>query len=75
MKFAQFSKCEGFKMDEKSFASEILKKTIDKLNSLEDWTEEYSRTFKDLFEQEKYDSQEEISRAIGQVVENYVKKY
>ncbi|WP_041734242.1 hypothetical protein [Acetivibrio thermocellus] len=62
-------------MDEKSFASEILKKTIDKLNSLEDWTEEYSRTFKDLFEQEKYDSQEEISRAIGQVVENYVKKY
>lgn len=62
-------------MDEKSFASEILKKTIDKLNSLEDWTEEYSRTFKDLFEQEKYDSQEEISRAIGQVVENYGKKY
>lgn len=63
-------------MDEKSFASEILKKkTIDKLNSLEDWTEEYSRTFKDLFEQEKYDSQEGISRAIGQVVENYVKKY
>ncbi|MGI6563874.1 MAG: hypothetical protein ACOX3Q_15210 [Clostridia bacterium] len=33
--------------------AEILKKTIEKLNSQQDWTEEYSGTFKDLFEQGK----------------------
>ena len=62
-------------MDDKSFAAGILKKTIDKLNSQQDWVEEYNRIFKDLFEQEKYDNQEEIYRAIGQVIENYDKKY
>jgi hypothetical protein len=62
-------------MDDKSFAADILKRTIDNLNTQQDWDKEYSRIFKDLFEQEKYDNQEEIYRAIGQVVENYDKKY
>jgi len=55
-------------MDDKSFAADILNKTIDKLNLQQDWTEEYNKIFKDLFEQEKYDNQEEIYKAIGQVV-------
>jgi len=58
----------GSRMDDKSFASDILNKTIDKLNLQQDWLQEYSNIFKDLFEQDKYDNQEEIYKAIGQGV-------
>ncbi|CRZ35793.1 hypothetical protein DFR55_11411 [Herbinix hemicellulosilytica] len=62
-------------MDDKSFVAEILKKTIEKLNSQQDWSDEYSGIFKDLFEQGKYDNQEEIYRSIRQVIKNHDKKY
>ena len=63
-----FRRVGGIRMDDKSFASEILEKTIDKLNLQQDWLQEYSNIFKDLFEQNKYDNQEEIYKAIEQGV-------
>lgn len=63
-----FTKERGRKMDDKSFASDILNKTIDKLNLQQDWFQEYTNIFKDLFQQNKYDNQEEIYKAIEQGV-------
>jgi hypothetical protein len=56
-------------MDDKSFAYEILKKTLDKLNLQQDWLQEYSNIFKNLFEQNKYDNPDEIYKAIDQGVD------
>lgn len=63
-----FRRLGWIRMDDKSFASEILYNTIDKLNLQQDWLQEYSNIFKDLFEQNKYDNQEEIYKAIEQGV-------
>ncbi|MPM72722.1 hypothetical protein SDC9_119698 [bioreactor metagenome] len=55
-------------MDDKSFAADVLNKTIEKLRLKKDWAEEYNNIFKDLFEQGKFDNQEEIYNAIVQGV-------
>lgn len=55
-------------MDDKSFAADVLNKTIEKLSLKKDWAEEYNNIFKDLFELGKLDNQEEIYNAIVQGV-------
>lgn len=55
-------------MDDKSFAADVLNKTIEKLSLKKDWAEEYNNIFKDLFELGKFDNQEEIYNAIVQGV-------
>lgn len=55
-------------MDDKSFAADVLNKTIENLILKKDWTEEYNNIFKGLFEQGKFDNREEIYNAIVQGV-------
>jgi len=55
-------------MADKAFANNVLIKTIEQLNSQQDWFEDYSNIFKSLFDEGKFDNQEEIYNAVMQGV-------